>query len=1603
MAELLGTDEFLVNRNDVTYTQQQETLMASLQDTDHLLINRAGQTYKITGEDLINSVVDPLEVTVILAPTIGYTDTEVTAVPVVSGGKQPDGGYIFTYQWVTADDAAGTNKANIAGATDATFTPDIAEVGLFLGCVVSTTDALGTSAEGEGYIGPIQILAEAPVIAEVEVSEIYNGVSRFTDKEFPYVTTMAIDGEPAPTYELKAKLSGTTFDFNAKSDQIIDIEEHGFDAVYSGVTYAGYEGPNAFDISADKLPFPDGEGGLDNSALQKSTRASIRETVTISLTEDIEVQPDSEIYILFQSEAQTGETAPTVTVKGRDSEFIAVNPNDLYMGAIYRWLQIPATIGDIYEIQITSTESVAGLAQVKVDGVNIVEGIYEVVLGLAGNTDLANMTGEVIMTDGEPMGGPYSQTLYKLVTSQITGVDNSDPAAIVLTFADPCPDLQYFKVDDVVGTYGDCWNQDEQWSNGWDTAGLNPGETFNGNQTGIGEGGSGTVIWTPATPLSYSDSKGGVEIYIEESYDEWVYKVNPIDTTTQPNAPADVSSYYSTFAANGSAVVPVGWVKISTGDGTMTHLGCYNRNAANVTVYLGGIRVNGCELVDASVSGAPSGGVVKVIAPPDVADRKLTVDGGEWRIGGGAETPTGYTVRKSSSIDDPPDLTWSTIGNTGQETILFTAASKYPTDTATYGTFIYDLGVTTANVYWHHKTDTSGIGSTHKIYTSSDGSTWTLADQGDGVKTRLFSGPDTFQYLLAVRTDYAGMSATNWSIDPSSFDGEDKVTYQTDGGKGTIVTVDEAAKTITLTSSADRDERWIANNSGEGSGTSTDFYVTPANGVPIQQDEVWCKLQIINNKAQVTNIQQDDPGFLPVPAKDYSIKFPAVFPTGNEPDDDLPKGACVAAIVAAENSEGRSVKESNCFMPIDVNPAGAAGPITDSTPTTLTVASNSNLSSFSPGDNLVMVTEDNNISDYTMQTSQITDVSQQDITGAAERGDFDNLFSKDKADPYQGINDGLYVATDTGAAIRANFSIPLTGNLKLWANFAGDNIAGSVAIVADGGAIQPPPVVENGTIYEYNLGNVNNLTFIELQGSSTRVFWGLVLDGHNVVKGDVTLTFVDPCPDLKFFRPGDVLQGGAGFWAAALNEGLPNGPGSGTATYDVEANAEWTENLKQYIAPNGNLYMKGVIGRTITVPYSGYHEWDSTDGLNWTYAGQTTTSVTPDTNYVMLSGNFPNPGVTVEGDLVKVVSTDVVNRKMVVDSGNWDDGSQSTSDWSTQGTLTNTGAGTANYEGMFNGDTREGELLTTGEMFASGSGWYVDGAQYQAASGERSGLNWSFSNKVEIVAWSARDTGTEAQAGKVYINGTEVTAAIHSDTGTSSTITKNDVTSLLTFGTTEINSIKIERPINSPANFSLFGIYLDDKLLTDTAFAGADRVTYGPVTGTGTFQSADLNANTITMSVSNDRWIDNTNRLGIDFYCRDNITVLNADNPKHVAMQQAIDDAFAAFPVNVNARRTAIASSFYRLMDGETLSAEEFALLEETVTEAVNAQEPFALDGYYPLYYTADKADAASSVGDHHVHNINGVNYYMPDGGTLYHGNYIPPETSTTDNNDSSY
>ena len=54
-----------------------------------------------------------------------------------------------------------------------------------------------------------------------------------------------IDGEPDPTFEVKAKLSGTTFDFDVLSDVITDVESGGIktcetDTIESVEDYSGW-------------------------------------------------------------------------------------------------------------------------------------------------------------------------------------------------------------------------------------------------------------------------------------------------------------------------------------------------------------------------------------------------------------------------------------------------------------------------------------------------------------------------------------------------------------------------------------------------------------------------------------------------------------------------------------------------------------------------------------------------------------------------------------------------------------------------------------------------------------------------------------------------------------------------------------------------------------------------------------------------------------------------------------------------------------------------------------------------------------------------------------------------------------------------------------------------------------------------------------------------------------------------------------------------------------------------------------------------------------------------------------------------------------------
>ena len=74
-----------------------------------------------------------------------------------------------------------------------------------------------------------------------------------------------------------------------------------------------------------------------------------------------------------------------------------------------------------------------------------------------------------------------------------------------------------------------------------------------------------------------------------------------------------------------------------------------------------------------------------------------------------------------------------------------------------------------------------------------------------------------------------------------------------------------------------------------------------------------------------------------------------------------------------------------------------------------------------------------------------------------------------------------------------------------------------------------------------------------------------------------------------------------------------------------------------------------------------------------------------------------------------------------------------------------------------------------------------------------------------------------------------------------------------------------------------------------------------------------------------------------------------------------------------------------------TVGATNFSSYDNS-TEAIG---PYAIDGYYPLYPTAEAANFAGN-GSHHVHVFFGKTFYMPNGVTNYHGNYVVDNTTTT-------
>jgi hypothetical protein len=208
------------------------------------------------------------------------------------------------------------------------------------------------------------------------------------------------------------------------------------------------------------------------------------------------------------------------------------------------------------------------------------------------------------------------------------------------------------------GLNSSVYDQSQNWTSGWiSEATGNSGDTFDGIFGANGQGGSNYLVWSPASAVSYSDALGGVEVYTSTNnsgYNNWAYKVNPTSTSYSSSAPSDLSSFISPYEINSG--VQSGWTKISTGDGSLTSVGMWNKNASESGIYMNGLKVNGKILVDSGVTPTNVPSVASTVRANPSAGFSIvswTGTGANGTVGHGLGAQPEFIIIKnrSSSLD----------------------------------------------------------------------------------------------------------------------------------------------------------------------------------------------------------------------------------------------------------------------------------------------------------------------------------------------------------------------------------------------------------------------------------------------------------------------------------------------------------------------------------------------------------------------------------------------------------------------------------------------------------------------------------------------------------------------------------------------------------------------------------------------------------------------------------------------------------------------------------------------------------------------------------------------------------------------------------------
>jgi hypothetical protein len=535
---------------------------------------------------------------------------------------------------------------------------------------------------------------------------------------------------------------------------------------------------------------------------------------------------------------------------------------------------------------------------------------------------------------------------------------------------------------------------------------------------------------------------------------------------------------------------------------------------------------------------------------------------------------------------------------------------------------------------------------------------------------------------------------------------------------------------------------------------------------------------------------------------------------------------------------------------------------------------------------------------------------------------------------FNGVFVAKYNSTNVGSTDQANITtvVPFTPPLNNAATVVGFSGASptSMTIYHENGDTQLIYSGFNGlNLVDFTINSSSPITQIELEGSNTDSTWiagfkdsngqallegilesELTLAGTTNLDlftvgdaitmvdsdGDVasytpvtstiagvsgnTLSFASPNLDLKFFNPGDVVQGDAiPSQIYSANPGTDWIGYGGSATYGAaQAFSGSTQNSAQSQQPRATLAFTDFPVATVgLIVDSGalddstvYYEINGTQvnsgnttSSSWTTGGKILYEYNTDvalTSIVQVSSNSSSSkalyGITIDGNIlidgqgvdlgaVRVVSTDTAANTMAVDGGIWE-GSDGTAAgtwnqsqvWSN--TTTNNNRTDYPVTNAFDGDLNV--------FCASNSGGVIDFTPSTPLSGT-----------LEILA---NNTGvaTGVNTLRVFSDEGNISGAFYckphpewTDCGQQTNITQ------ITNTSTDGNS-----------GSTVYAIKLNGSLLVDTGVSGTPvaetQVTAPAKLGTGNF--SDNTGVVVDVSNSNQQWISNDNRLGEEFFIK---------------------------------------------------------------------------------------------------------------------------------------